>query len=575
MATYVLTIGGVVQRWTMHSLQITETQNARNTLRLGVVSTNGSYRPALDSDIVITEDGVRIFGGTIDRAAEAGVGGVGLPPIVTTITASDYSGLAERQHVATTVPAGSLKAFLTAMLAYLPGVTLDPTQADGPALPAVPYAYDKVVRDALGEACALAAAGYLWEIDYNKVLRAFQAGTRAAPFDIAAGDGHLIGDVTVDPQRTAGQYCNRVIVQIGSGTARTHQAWTADGVARQWTTDFPATNDWPGVVMHNGVNLALGPYEPGTPASGYAVQWDAVTHTIYQRTGDAPFPAGDAIAIDYIAQYPVSVVVDNATEQAARGIWDMVVAQPDVWTRADAIAYGQAYLTTGTVVAKRVQYQTDDLGLHPGQVQYLNLPTRGLSAVFLITDVQITNTLDRSLRRTVTALEGTAFQSPPADVLFRQWSGIGGTAAAAVLPAPATGGPTGGGGGTGRTSYFLGGSGLEAKRTATAGAWVPATGGAAIGQGAIQIQIDTTTRGSTVATVTARLRVATAGPSVVARLYNVTDGIAAPGTSAPVTGTAWQTVVFTVTLTAGAKFYELQLQPSVANADVFGVAYVE
>jgi hypothetical protein len=89
---------------------------------------------------------------------------------------------------------------------------------------------------------------------------------------------------------------------------------------------------------------------------------------------------------------------------------------------------------------------------------------------------------------------------------------------------------------------------------------------------AVQVMIDTVSHGSTAGLVRARLR-AVAG-SVTARLFNVTDNVSA-GSSAAVTNTAWTAVSFAVTFTPGAKTYELQVLPSLANTDVAAVGYLE
>jgi hypothetical protein len=101
--------------------------------------------------------------------------------------------------------------------------------------------------------------------------------------------------------------------------------------------------------------------------------------------------------------------------------------------------------------------------------------------------------------------------------------------------------------------------------------WVPADG-TPPGDSGTEYIIDTVLRQSTSGTV--RCRVRAAAGSVSARLYDLTAGVAV-GTSAPYTGTAYGTVTFSVTHTAGAHRYQLQLLPSVANSDVNGVGYLE
>jgi hypothetical protein len=128
------------------------------------------------------------------------------------------------------------------------------------------------------------------------------------------------------------------------------------------------------------------------------------------------------------------------------------------------------------------------------------------------------------------------------------------------------GGATGGASATGSRWVFLGGDMVSAVRSAGP-TWTPAT--------PFQVQIDTTGAGNLAATVTAWVRAA-AG-SVQARLKNVSDNTVA-GTSGPVTPAGWadwRRVTFGATLASGAKLYQLELLPSLADTDVAAWAYLE
>jgi hypothetical protein len=416
--------------------------------------------------------GPRIFGGVIQTPDERGEDDWGGPPILTRISAIDFNALVDRRYITATIPAGTLKAALLVVEPYLTtyGVTLDPGQAPGPNLPELVYSRAKA-GDVFTELATL--SGYVWEIDYYKVLRMFAPGTVSAPFNITTGDGHAIGDITtVTSRASAGMvYANRVIVQAG-------------------TPEVPIV-------------------------------------------AQAPLPASEPTA-----------------EQIAHGLWEIVIAAPTIFDQATAQALADAYLLQRTPTPKTVRYQTNDAGLKPGQTQTINIPTRNVNNVFILTEVRTQQDGDLLLRA-VTALEGSIFQ-PGWRNLYQQW--LQPLTQVTVVPGAAGGG---------RTVHFLGGSAVEYVQSPGPD-WIPAS--------AIQVILDTIARGSAAATITVRLR-ATAG-SVTARLRNLSDGTTV-GTSAAVSSTSWQTVTFSCTLTPGSKVYEIQVLSSIADTDVACVAYLE
>ena len=161
--------------------------------------------------------GRRVFGGAITSPTERGSGGFPIAPIVTKIEAQDFNALVDRRYITASIPIGTLKAALLVVEPYLTtyGVSLDPAQVNGPTLPALEYSRSKAA-DVMMELATL--SGYLWEIDYDKILRMRAPGTISAPFNLAAGDGNTMGDITVTPSRRAAGtvYANRVIVAAGT-----------------------------------------------------------------------------------------------------------------------------------------------------------------------------------------------------------------------------------------------------------------------------------------------------------------------------------------------------------------------
>lgn len=458
MGAKVFTIGGV-EKQLQPGWRLAMTINGRSTFNGRLPSVSGTDRPALDADFLMTDGGTPVFGGPITRAGEKGLVG-GLAPIVTDFTASDNCLLAERRYVTVDIPAGAtLKAALELVVPFLPGATLDAAQVVGPTLPAKSYA--DVRTDAVLNDFSVLSGGYLWAITSSKVLRMFQPGTLAAPFNIIQGAVCLAeGDIEVEPQRLG--YANRVIVRSDS----------------------------------------------------------------------------------------LRAVAEDAAAITARGLYELLVTAPDNSTQAALDATASTMLAKSLVQRKEVRYRTRSAGLVPGQTQTITAALRNINNTFLITDVMSVGVSTGPVYE-VTAIEGTTYQEG-----WREfYQGAGGTTAVVAA---------GGGSALQRFAYPLGGTGVDAVEPNNA--WVPASGGGAIGTNPFQAQISTVARGTRAATITGRLKAEDAGVSVKARLYDVTNGLVLPGESAAVTGTAWQTVTFGTTLTAGNVFYELQVFSATAGA---------
>src|SRR5262245_22934027 len=122
MATYVLTIAGATKTWQERSLQISEDQNARNQCDFTVFSRAGTYRPALDDEVIITENGTRIFGGNITAVQETGhPASYSGAQILNHVECADFNALADRRWVNTVIPNGTslYDALNTYILPYL------------------------------------------------------------------------------------------------------------------------------------------------------------------------------------------------------------------------------------------------------------------------------------------------------------------------------------------------------------------------------------------------------------------------------------------------------------------------
>ena len=387
---YVLTIAGVAKNL-QQGWSIQETANGPNTFTGAIVSADASYRPAIDAEVLLTESGVRIFGGLISTPSEAGVGGYGLTPIVTTVGAVDFNSFASGTYLNTTIVAGNLKAALTVVTAALAahGVTLHASQVNGPTLPVLAYPYWRI-DDVLNQLTDL-SGGYVWNIDYSKVLRMQLPASDAAPFSVTDTNDKALGDIASEVSRR--DYANRITVLAGEGLASVTDSFTGTGSQTVFTLLYPLSS-------HAGYVTSAGVFEPiGVTTPPYWV-YDPVANTITRTSAPA---LGAAITITYAAQFPVRVSANALDGSYATNPVERIVTEPQVFDVAVALLLATAYVATSSATPKTVRYRTRETGIHPGQSQTITSTMRNLSGTFLITDVTIQNPGDNFVEREVTA----------------------------------------------------------------------------------------------------------------------------------------------------------------------------
>ena len=231
------------------------TANRRSTARGSLFSGTdlASLLRVEDGDeIRIDIDGVPQFGGEIEKPTERSAGGTIGVPFYTDFVARDFYGRVKRRYINETIPAGTLKQALQVIVTYLPGITLDPAQVDGPMLPELP------LNDVLAEkAIALVldyVPGWIAEIDESEVFRVFEPGTVAAPFNIGVGGVMPVSDIQVERPREG--YANYVIVRNA-----THRVIAKDDPAiadkGRWEVRIDADDAYDEVTLQALADTAL------------------------------------------------------------------------------------------------------------------------------------------------------------------------------------------------------------------------------------------------------------------------------------------------------------------------------
>jgi hypothetical protein len=476
VAAAVLTVGGSARSLKAGSLSVMENINGRSSLRASIVSTTGAYIPDIDDAVVLTDSGATVlFGGFVsERQYSWLLQGSG---VESTITASDYSALADRRLVSGSTAGGvtirDVADYVVSTYLASFGVTRDAGMLTGGTVGALSYDYVPCT-DVFNDLAKL-ATGWMWRIDENKVLKAFKPSTGAypCPFSMTTASSKIAGgDITVTRSRQ--NYANRIIITYNDGTS-----------------------------------------------------------------------------------VPATATANDAAEQALYGIYDAVIRAEGPLDAATALDVAEAYLAQTVAAPRTIMFTTTTAGARAGQTLTVNITGR-VAGAFLITDVETTDFGGVTLLHRVTAVEGD-LAGPNWRDTFQTWAGTGSSQVSSGITIVTSQ--------VGRATYFLGGSGIAGEQS---------SGPAVINAvGYIDVMVDRAAIGaSTSVTAVVQCKTASAGVTVTPQVYNVTTATVA-GTGSVVTGTAWTTVTFPITVASGQNTYRLRMTPGTANIDCFSLGYLE
>ncbi len=454
------TVDGVEVTPLIATFEVRETVGGVSTLSCDIVSVGASplARYGVFSDVVVIEDGVTVFAGTVTQARERGVGGPvldgdGNPQIVTTITVEDHSRIADRVSVTETVAAGTLlKTFLTTLVTnYLTtfSVSLDGSQVNGPALPDMSFDTSRAseVLQALSD-----ATGYLWRIDYDKKLRMWLAGDLAAPFNINQSDvpAKWGGDVEVETI-LGDTYANRVVVISDPVEVIGHtETFTGDGTTYIFPLEYTLTAMRYQVIVNGAVELLT------FQGIGFdlAVHWlyyasDNTIRRVLSGTPDPP-TLGATISITFDGTFSATATAEDAGEISAHGLYEHVEHRSDITSTASAQDIADALLAQLLTSGEQTITYTTRVAastLRAGQLQSVTAPARDISGDFIISDMRVyveTNPMssDGWVTREVTARQQQVLAGKWQQT-YHDWLKVGGSSAASPAVGAAGPGATG------------------------------------------------------------------------------------------------------------------------------------
>lgn len=409
------TIGGDEVNCLYDSFDIRHTNGAVSTFSCDIISTGSPVtRFSVFSSVVVEEDGVKIFSGTVKQVRESGFGApnlydpvTGAPQIVTRITAEDHFDIGERKTVTLTIADGTtLEDALTALVAELSAldVTLHPSQATGPTLPAMTFTSKRAseVIQAFTD-----ATGWLSRIDYDKQLRMFDQGELTAPFNIDEFDDppRWTGDVEVE-NILGDDYANRVIVIVKLPEQKGRiERFDGDDVTATFSLQYTLIRSFGIIHRYEDDDTIAGGETFGIKdvdfdSDGNPTQWwyDPATNMITRNIG--PTEEGFYYALTFDGFFTAEGFAEDAVAIADPdiGLYELVIENPDgVDTQEAADALAAAVLAERLLAGEqKIAYETRFKApgspyapLQAGQLQTITATARDLAGDYIITDLEV------------------------------------------------------------------------------------------------------------------------------------------------------------------------------------------
>jgi uncharacterized protein YkuJ len=229
----------------------------------------------------------------------------------------------------------------------------------------------------------------VWWLDANKRFFLQARAAQLAPWIVTAAD-LLNADVQIEQSNPL--YRNVQWLTGGMDTRQLTETFRGDGVATSWTVGYPIENVLS--VTLNGVAQSIG--VKGVD-SGRAFYWQAGSNTITLDAGIAPPQVTQQLAITYLGQVSICVLMQDDTQiaqmAAITGTDGMIEVVEDVGNaksrKVSLLQRGQGLLAQYARMSKKLTATTLRSGLTPGMLLSVFLPEFGIQdEVFLLTDVE-------------------------------------------------------------------------------------------------------------------------------------------------------------------------------------------
>lgn len=338
-----------------------------------------TYVPSLGDEVVVTKDGVSIFGGVVVRINES----LRSAKILDyQIQCNDYSQFLKRELVTERYENETVGDIIDHLVANYTTDGFTTTNVTG-ALTIESISFNRLnVADCLQKLAD--ALSYVWYVDYDKDIHFFPKNTEPGQALTDASSNFIFDSLEIMEDLT--QIRNVVLVQGGERESETPRTEVHDGDGTK--SQFSLANKYASkpTVTVGGVAQTVGVEFLDDDAS-FDVMWNFNEKYLRFTAGNTPASGTNNIEVSGIYLYPIVVNVPNNASIAEFGRYEFAITDKSIRSQDEAIRRAIAELQSYQNELYEGFFRTYNDGFRSGQVISINSTQRGKAISVLVQSV--------------------------------------------------------------------------------------------------------------------------------------------------------------------------------------------
>lgn len=340
-----------------------------------------SWRPTVNSEVILTIGGTREFGGIITEISQRMDGH---SATYYKVKCKDYSHLMDKMLVTERYEATTVQDFLRDILVKYAS-TFNGDNIEGLSLlPDVITFESSTVTQCFTDMAR--RYNYVWYVDYYKNVYFVAKNDVTAPFNLTDGGGNHIFD-SLEFRQDFTQIRNRVRVVGGESETNVRtETHSGTGVKEEFALAYKYAEA--PVVEVGGVPQTLGIDNIDDDAS-FDVMWSFQEKYLRFTAGNIPASGSNNVEVTGIPLLPLNVIVSDGVSISTYGIYEYKKEEDRLTTREDAIIYAEAELEAYKDPLIEGEFETYLPGLRSGQTISVNSSLLSVNDSFIITSVKL------------------------------------------------------------------------------------------------------------------------------------------------------------------------------------------
>jgi len=340
------------------------------------------FKPALNEEVIVTRDSLRIFGGNIVEVREEVQGKL----LFFNVLCKDFTFLLDRFLVTRRYESLTADAIIADIVASFVEAGFTTTNVVADVVVSDMNFNFFYVSDALHKLAK--AIGFDWYVDYDKDIHFFEEEQNIAPFNVTelvADEENFVGD-SLRLSENIHQLRNKIIVRggvlLGNVVANT---WIQDASGQ--TTWFIGRDHVSITVKLNSVVQTLGKEGVDDEDATIAVLYNPNSGHIRFKTAPSE---SDVIDSTSTPEYPLIKQFDDTVSIGDFGIHEFVIVDKTLKSSAAANLRAKAELKRWGDEVRVGTFTTYKDGLRSGELITVDLPTFGINRRYLINRIVTT-----------------------------------------------------------------------------------------------------------------------------------------------------------------------------------------